>query len=498
MFNILSKINFEKLNKKNPLISNKHSKPLLLFNLSHDLDVYQIPLNINNSLLENNKTEINDLIFIDDLIILKSNIGEIFYYYLYSKKLKTINFFKSNKENIPTLNINEIRKTLLIINLEKNLDNLTEICLYEITTNKLKNKHFLNLNDFNRIFKNEILLNSSIIEFDDINNVILTKNNFNTYKIWNCKNYEKIFEISDTRIVDFRITDSSLITIRNIKNFSLYLTIYDLFKGEILYHYNLELIDKCNLDIFEIFKTSLILKQDKHNAVFINLINLESVNLPKKIDAKTIFKYINKLNVLFTFNENEINIFDINSGLKIKSIINNYGKNNLNGYDIIFDNKNNYLCVYWNSNKFKEDESNLEILRKDSQRSSSKKSLYSISFSNLDNNNFRNEKIFDCSISMISNNNNNNGFNMNNNNVNLNNMSETFNNLNLNELDRKKKIEIFETNNLLKNNCKHVYNNYILSSDFYLSNMVFSENGKKLYLLNNYGELYEFDKFSYI
>jgi hypothetical protein len=77
-------------------------------------------------------------------------------------------------------------------------------------------------------------------------------------------------------------------------------------------------------------------------------------------------------------------------------------------------------------------------------------------------------------------------------------MSETFNNLNLNELDRKKKIEIFETNNLLKNNCKHVYNNYILSSDFYLSNMVFSENGKKLYLLNNYGELYEFDKFSYI
>ena len=49
MFNILSKINFEKLNKKNPLISNKHSKPLLLFNLSHDLDIYQIPLNINNS-----------------------------------------------------------------------------------------------------------------------------------------------------------------------------------------------------------------------------------------------------------------------------------------------------------------------------------------------------------------------------------------------------------------------------------------------------------------
>ena len=493
MFNLLKKTKFEKLNK-NSLISNKISEPFFLFNLSHDLDVYQIPLNINNSLLENNKPEINDLIFIDDLIILKSNIGEIFYYYLYSKKLKSINFFKSNKENIPTLNINEIRKTLLIINLEKNLENLTEICLYEISTNKLKNKQFLNLNDFNRIFKNEILLNSSIIEFDDINNIILTKNNFNTYKIWNIKNYTKIFEISDTRIVDFRITDSSLITIRNIKNFSLYLTIYDIFKGEILYHYNLELIDKCNLDIFEIFKTTLILKQNKHNAVFINLINLESVNLPKKIDAKTIFKYINKLNVFFTFNENEINIFDINSGIKIKSIINNYGKNDLNAFDILFDNQNNYLCVYWNSNKFKEDESNLEILRKNS-KSSSKKSLYSLSFSNLDNNNFGNEKIFDCSISMISNNNNN---NLNNNCANLNKMSETFNKLNLNELDRKKKIEIFETDNLLKNNSKHVYYNYILSTDFYLSNMVFNENGKKLYFLNNYGELYEFDKFSYI
>ena len=484
MFNQLKKTKFEKL--KNHLT--KISEPFLLFNLSHDLDVYQIPLNINNSLLENKKPEINDLIFIDDLIILKSNIGEIFYYYLYSKKLKSINFFKSNKENIPTLNINEIRKTLLIINLEKNSENLTEICLYEISTKILKNKQFLNLNDFNRIFKNEILLNSSIIEFDDINNIILTKNNFNTFKIWNIKNYTKIFEISDSRIIDFRITDSSLITIRNIKNFSLYLTIYDIFKGEILYHFNLELIDKCNLDIFEIFKTSLILKQDKHNTVFINLINLDSVNLPKKIDSKTIFKYINKLNVLFTFNENEINIFDINSGFKIKSIINNYGKNCLNGFDILFDSKNNYLCVYWNSNKFKDDESNLEILRKDS-KSSSKKSIFSLSFSNLDNNNFGNEKIFDCSISMISNNNNNN---------NLNKISETFNKLNLSELDRKKKIEIFEMNNLLKNKCKHVYYNYILSSDFYLTNMVFNENGKKLYLLNNYGELYEFDKFSYI
>ena len=483
MFNHLKKTKFEKL--KNHLT--KISEPFLLFNLSHDLDVYQIPLNINNSLLENKKPEINDLIFIDDLIILKSNIGEIFYYYLYSKKLKSINFFKSNKENIPTLNINEIRKTLLIINLEKNSENLTEICLYEISTKTLKNKQFLNLNDFNRIFKNEILLNSSIIEFDDINNVILTKNNFNTFKIWNIKNYTKIFEISDSRIIDFRITDSSLITIRNIKNFSLYLTIYDIFKGEILYHFNLELIDKCNLDIFEIFKTTLILKQDKHNTVFINLINLDSVNLPKKIDSKTIFKYINKLNVLFTFNENEINIFDINSGFKIKSIINNYGKNCLNGFDILFDNKNNYLCVYWNSNKFKDDESNLETLRKDS-KSSSKKSIFSLSFSNLDNNG--NEKIFDCSISMISNNNNNNN--------NLNKISETFNKLNLSELDRKKKIEIFEMNNLLKNKCKHVYYNYILSSDFYLTNMVFNENGKKLYLLNNYGELYEFDKFSYI
>ena len=96
---------------------------------------------------------------------------------------------------------------------------------------------------------------------------------------------------------------------------------------------------------------------------------------------------------------------------------------------------------------------------------------------------------------MISNNNNN---NLNNNCANLNKMSETFNKLNLNELDRKKKIEIFETDNLLKNKCKHVYYNYILSSDFYLTNMVFNENGKKLYLLNNYGELYEFDKFSYI
>jgi hypothetical protein len=466
----------------------KIKKPKFLINIKDSLEDSMESLSLSSNNVD--KRKIIEILFEEELIIILMEDGEIILYDIITTKTKKITKYSSLTKMAKSLYINSMRKSLLITYIKKrrDLNEGFELKLSEITINKLKERHF-NKKDFSKIIKNESMVTPAFIEFDDYNKILLTMNSLGTYKIWNLKDYSKKMEITDKRIEETRLSKDTFIVIKTLSLiFRMYLQIYDIRNGKILYNFEIELIPDCSLSFIEIFGNVLFLKQIGHLPMLINLLSIDTYFLNEDLPDDTIFIYASKHKIVFGFNIKNIFFFDLKGNI-LKRIINN---NNYLFYpkDILISKEEKFLVFCYGVNI------NNNLNNSDNKSYCSNSSLYTIKRDDLNNLNSENSLFssfsksnfdlnipFNCQISEVKNKNNNENNINKNENTNFSNLSSI-----ITKLEYQFKFEIFNLDDINHKN-KYIY----LPKGIKNSKFIFSEKYMKGFIASEDGSIFEID-----
>ena len=307
---------------------------------------------------------IEDTRNINDLIFSLTSTGNIFIYEIYSKKLKKITCFANQESIAKGININSIRQTLAITTF-KNINNIKNIKCLEISFEKIKSLEKFELEDFNEILPSEEFLDSQcFVQFDEYNKVILTQNILRVNKVFNFNKYTKNFEFTYLNLNEIRLTGGVVLITEKTNIFRKYnLRVFDindgkqLYSNEIIFHPNKKII------FFEIILNYLLVKQEEHYPLYINLLTNDIKVIKERIDNEAFFMYSGKTNKFILVSLDRYLIFDIKGNL-LKKIINFNLCDEVNISDIFAPVDNLPFVICWhNANAY--DRQTISSLRDD-------------------------------------------------------------------------------------------------------------------------------------
>ena len=346
-----------------------------------------------SNLNQNIKTySVKEMYLESDLLFFLTESSMIYIYNTVMSSFYSLLYFSTAASSAKSITINKSNNCLLVVYVS-NDGHSQELKCVEVPIEIIKQQQRAITRDcFRLLFEREVFISPSFIEFDDVNNIILTKNALGTFKVWKMENYTMIFELTDKRIEEVRLAEDVLLTIKSTNvTEKLLLGVYDIKNGKNLYNYEIDLIPNSSLIFLALFRHVLFLKQEFHVPIFINMINLDNTFFQDDFNDDAFFIYNNLHKIILAFNLSIIYFYDLNGKLLNKlTKKNNVGTITPN--DIAISNDKKYLCVCW---KFLNDESNdsSDVLRK-SQSIESKRSLLSGTRS-------KRSQLFSCSISSI-------------------------------------------------------------------------------------------------
>lgn len=463
MFQFLLKSKYHNL-KFPSRFSLQNPKPLIKYNLNENIDENEITYHVANN---NIKTyAIKEMYFELDLIIFFTDTSHIYVFNTITSHLSIITLFSTSTCSAKSITINKSNNCLLIVYVSK-ANGIQELKCVEISIEKLKTNPTNNfiIDDFSKLFEREVFISPAFIEFDDVNKIILTKNSLGTFKIWSMENYKTVFEITDKRIEEVRLAEEVLLTIKSTNILEkILLSVYDIRNGKNLYNYEIDLIPNYSLIFLELFKHVLFMKQEYHVPLFINLITLENYFLREDFDDDAFFIYINTKKIILAFSCNIIYFYDL-KGRVINKVSKQNTLNSLSPNDIAISNNKKYFCVCW---KFLNDDSSQRtVLRKSQYSSGSKRSMISNSRS-------RYSKLFSCSLSPIS---------QENEELNVGMIEEET----YNEMNSGNCLEIYDLDYIEKG----VTYRFNLQNNINISSLIFFSNYMKIYYVTIYGKICE-------
>ena len=203
-------------------------------------------------------------------------------------------YFSTAASSAKSITINKSNNCLLVVYVS-NDGHSQELKCVEVPIEIIKQQQRAITRDcFRLLFEREVFISPSFIEFDDVNNIILTKNALGTFKVWKMENYTMIFELTDKRIEEVRLAEDVLLTIKSTNvTEKLLLGVYDIKNGKNLYNYEIDLIPNSSLIFLELFRHVLFLKQEFHVPIFINMINLDNTFFQDDFNDDAFFIYNN-------------------------------------------------------------------------------------------------------------------------------------------------------------------------------------------------------------
>lgn len=289
----------------------------------------------NQALASSNK--IVELKKLGDYLFLLSNEGSLFIYSTHSHKNKISSLERYLNSNIfggtdylykaKSIYLNKKRQTLVIVYLNK-AQNYTEMKCCELNYNSLKLlarflRHSREIpkfrSYFEQLFEQENLSGNCFIEFDEFNDKILTKDAHNVFKVWDLKDYRKIFILSDSRVDEVRTTYNVLMTLE-MNNQLIKLKTYDINKGNIIINYDIKISSEHSIEILELFESYILIKQQIFKPVLFNLetnhyFTIENDNF--SVNSHFIYNYKSK--IIVAINQNNLQFYRLN-GEHIRTI----------------------------------------------------------------------------------------------------------------------------------------------------------------------------------
>ena len=320
----------------------------------------------------------------DGLLIILTNIGTIYIYDIYSKKIKKIVCFTNELLRAKGIHINTLRNSF-IVTLFSSINDINNIQCHEISLEVLKRKEKINIFDFARIIKSEEFLDSECyVQFDEYNNVILTRNILRTNKIWNFENYSKNFEFTYSNLNEIRMTGGAVLVCEKTNQIRKYnIHIFDVNNGKKLYGCEIIFHPDKKIIFFELLRNYLFVKQQGNYPLYIDLLTKQIKIIYEQIDNEAFFMYSGNTNKFILVSLDRYLIFDINGDL-LKKIINNNLSIEIKQNDICSPINNYPFIICWHLAKvsFSESESPLRCNSKSSKSSLSNACMDGLNINN--------------------------------------------------------------------------------------------------------------------
>ncbi|XP_020083064.1 uncharacterized protein LOC109706559 isoform X1 [Ananas comosus] len=153
------------------------------------------------------------------------------------------------------------------------------------------------------LFETESLKWPGFVEFDDVNGKVLTYSALDgTYKVFDLKNYNFLYSISDKNIQEIKISPGIMLLIYQRTPGYVPLTILSIEDGTVLKSFNHLLHRNKKIDFIEQFNEKLLVKQENENLQILDVRNSELIEV-SRTDFMTpsafIFLYENHLFLTF-------------------------------------------------------------------------------------------------------------------------------------------------------------------------------------------------------
>lgn len=174
-----------------------------------------------------------------------------------------VKYFSFTGQPIRALYINKVNSTLILVTL-RGQHNSRLIC-YSYPLDDLNTQQAL--------FQDEDIRTPGFIEFDDVNQVILTRSpSSRVYSIWSMKDYSMLYRVSEASIEEVRLTTDVLLNIYSPIGNKLPLKLCSVRDGTLINAFYMQLKPRRCIELIELFNEHLLFKQFFEPLVIYNLL----------------------------------------------------------------------------------------------------------------------------------------------------------------------------------------------------------------------------------
>ncbi|PQQ09451.1 uncharacterized protein Pyn_21443 [Prunus yedoensis var. nudiflora] len=153
------------------------------------------------------------------------------------------------------------------------------------------------------LFESESLKWPGFVEFDDVNGKVLTYSAQDSiYKVFDLKNYNMLYSISDKHVQEIKISPGIMLLIFNRASSHVPLKILSIEDGTVLKAFNHLLHRNKKVDFIEQFNEKLLVKQENENLQILDVRNAELMEVSRTefmTPSAFIFLYENQLFLTF-------------------------------------------------------------------------------------------------------------------------------------------------------------------------------------------------------
>ena len=137
------------------------------------------------------------------------------------------------------------------------------------------------------LFSNENMRSPGFLEFDDVNEVILTRSaNNRIFKFWNLRDYTFRFALNDSQVEEIRLTTDLVLLVYPPESNILTSKLLSISNGSVLNVFQFELAPHKPIELLELFNEYLLLKQTGEVLVIYNLLHSTQVKAPNFISPQ--------------------------------------------------------------------------------------------------------------------------------------------------------------------------------------------------------------------
>lgn len=162
------------------------------------------------------------------------------------------------------------------------------------------------------IFESEILHWPGFVEFDDVNNKILTFSaEDKKYKLWDLCTYNHLYTLEDERIHEIKISQGILLLIHDRQESHLPIRIHNIDTGEKLKEFNHLVHRKRKIDFIEQFHEKLLVKQEHENLQIVDVYTGHQVEVERThLLTPNAFIFLYERDVFITFQQRQVNVWN--------------------------------------------------------------------------------------------------------------------------------------------------------------------------------------------
>jgi len=168
------------------------------------------------------------------------------------------------------------------------------------------------------LFESEALSWPGFVEFDDVNNKVLTYSACEKiYKVWDLTNYTLLYQVSDQNISEIKISPGVMLLIYALCDSThVPLKIVEIQTGEVLKSFCLTIHKDKKIDFIEQFNEKILIKQENHNLQILDLRTslVIEVNHTDFVTPSA-FIFLSENHTFLTFHESTVTLWNFRGEL---------------------------------------------------------------------------------------------------------------------------------------------------------------------------------------